>query len=530
MLKAFLSWRGSCHLYVLITAICLFHLVAFQGPLLSYARSVESTLLQLVSLQILQIGLMATLLLGLSAISVRLMKLVATVLIVFNASALYFMRAYQVELDLTMIGNVFRTNTGQTLDLWHYLLGLQVLVLGIIPAWLIWPAKVRSPRRIWRSLTGVGVLVGLIGWLFATASTWLWYDEHATRMGAKILPWSYVVNTGRYYNEAAKANRPLSLLSDAAFLGTSDGKKDVVVLVMGEAARAQNFPVYGYDRDTMPFTADTGMFALPYGQSCATYTIGALACVFTHEGREASPRTTFEALPSYLRRHGVHTIMRTNGGGMPRFSVDRLKRGVEIAADCQGAKCPQGKLDGALFHELNLLIENTQSDRIFIVLHQTGSHGPRYFQKYPADFAHFTPVCDTVQVSTCSRESLYNAYDNSLRYTDFLLADLIGQLEGMPDVNAAMIYVSDHGQSLGEGGFYLHGTPPAIAPDVQRDVPFFVWMSDGFRESRGIEPADVMREETFPHDFPFHSVMGAFGMRSEIYKPEYDIFSAATFN
>ena len=157
-------------------------------------------------------------------------------------------------------------------------------------------------------------------------------------------------------------------------------------------------------------------------------------------------------------------------------------------------------------------------------LHQSGSHGPAYYSKYPEGFAQFKPECKTVQVSNCSQEELSNAYDNSIRYTDFLLADLIAQLETV-DADTVVIYVSDHGQSLGESGFYLHGAPNAVAPKQQREIPFLVWMSEGFKARRGITEADILPEETFPHDFPFHSVMGAFGMKSDIYKPEFDIFN-----
>lgn len=525
--KHILGWRWTCHLYTLIGAICLFHLVAFQGPLLGYARSVGSSWVQIVSLQILQLCLLGSILLLLAAISVRLMKGVAVCLIVANASALYFMQSYQIELDLTMITNIFGTNTGQASELWHWMLGVYVLGLGVVPAALIFAARPRCPARIWRLLSGFAIFGTLLVWLFATAHTWLWYDQHATRMGARILPWSYIVNTGRFFNKQASANRVQILLPDATFLA-DPVQKEIVVLVLGEAARAASFGIYGYDRDTNPFTAQTDLFALPVGRSCATYTIGSMACILTHEGRAASGRTTFEPLPSYMTRSGVHTIWRSNSGGTPPFKADVIMRASEIAAACVGDDCPQGRLDDALFYKVDDLLTQTDANRILLVLHQTGSHGPRYFEKYPPAFEAFTPVCATVQVGTCSRQELFNAYDNTIRYTDYLLADLIGQLQNVPNADTVMIYVSDHGQSLGEDGFYLHGTPPAIAPDVQQEVPFLVWMSDSFQKNRGITSADVIPLQSFPHDFPFHSVMGAFGMRSDIYKPQYDIFGART--
>jgi len=174
---------------------------------------------------------------------------------------------------------------------------------------------------------------------------------------------------------------------------------------------------------------------------------------------------------------------------------------------------------------LSELLTEIEGDRIFVALHQSGSHGPAYYNKYPPDFEYFMPVCKTVQIAKCTEEELNNAYDNTIRYTDSLIADLISQLQELDDVNATLIYVADHGQSLGEDGYYLHGAPIAIAPSQQREVPFLVWMSKGFQQSRKLNNAAILRDITFPHDFPFHSVMGAFGMRSDIYKPQFDVFS-----
>lgn len=529
MIARLWSWRFDCSLYGFAVAIALGHLVLFQMPLIGYAMSVSdaglNSAINFGSLQILQIGLMTSFILLISFFSITAAKVVASLFFMTNAVALYFMRSYGVELDLTMIMNILTTDVRQTLDLWHWHLSVYFALLGVLPSILIWKSRIRRPRWYMPLLASVLVFASLLGFLFATAFTWLWYDAHGTRLGARILPWSYVVNTGRYYNKQAMHNREQVLLPDATFLAAEPAGKDIVVLVIGEAARADNYAYYGYGRDTNPFTRDKGLIIFPVGESCATYTIGAMACVNTHEGRAAPSRTSFEPLISYMTRSGIETINRTNSGGVPPFQADVNERGSAVVADCTGADCPDGYLDGALNWKLAETLMATDAHRILVTLHQTGSHGPRYSTKYPPEFEEFTPVCKTVQVAECTREELYNAYDNTIRYNDYLLADLITQLETIPDANIVMIYVSDHGQSLGEGGMYLHGVPPAVAPEVQRRVPFFVWMSDSFKASRGLTDAGIVPDVTYPHDFPFHSVMGAFGMRSDIYKPEYDIFA-----
>ena len=524
-------WPPRAGVVAFVLCVTLANLVLYQKPLIWFAVSVSSLpertgWLEMISLMVVQFGLLAGFLYFVSTFSVRLLKGVCTVFALTNAAALYFMLTYNMELDRSMIANIFNTDGGEASGLWHWTIIPYVALLGLLPAGVIWWVEVVRPKRYLRFSAGIVSFGLLIGWLFATSSTWLWYDQHASRMGSKILPWSYVVNTARYFNQAALEQRDQELLPPATFTTREPRQKEVVVLVIGEAARAENFSLYGYAKDTNPFTAVTSLIALPAGESCATNTISSTACILTHEGRAASSHTKFEPLPSYLTRSGVETIYRTNNSGPPPVNVTTFERAAEIAARCTDLNCPNPHLDEALNWGLADLLKRSTAKRIFVTLHQSGSHGPAYASKYPPEFAHFQPECKTLQVANCSYADLLNSYDNSIRYTDFLLADLIAQLS-MVDADTALIYVSDHGQSLGEGGFYLHGLPNSVAPRQQREVPFLVWMSEGFKAHRGLSAQDVIRNEAFPHDFPFHSVMGAFGMRSDIYKPEYDIFGGS---
>ena len=513
-----------------VAAVCVFNLIAFQLPLLRYAIKVSDLadihgVTQIVSLQILQICLLAAMLFLLSTMSVFVMKFVTAILLICNAIGLYFMVSYGIEIDRSMISNIFNTDPRETAELLHVSMIPFVLVLGLVPALMTLLVGVTAPRRIWRLVYCVGSIVLLTLWIIMTSFTVLWYDKHASRMGSKILPWSYIINTARYFNREAMDNREQVLLPRAYFLTETPLKKEVVILVIGEAARADRFAALGYERQTNPFTADQRLAAFPIGLSCSTNTIASMACILTHEGSDASSRTTFEPLPSYLKRHGIVTLFRSNNSGPPPMDVDIYQTTAEILMECEGTDCPLLGYDGVLNWKLSELLTDIEGDRIFVALHQSGSHGPAYYNKYPPDFEYFIPVCKTVQIAKCTKEELNNAYDNTIRYTDSLIADLIAQLEELDDINATLIYVSDHGQSLGEDGYYLHGAPIAIAPRQQREVPFLVWMSKGFRQSRNLNNSTILRDITFPHDFPFHSVMGAFGMRSDIYKPQFDVFS-----
>lgn len=520
--------KRSLPLFWFVLAIDLVNLALFQKPLLAYALqnldlADTQGMVQMASIEIVQIGLYAFIMFLLAALSVRLMKVVAALLFIGNAMALYFMLSYTVELDRSMIANILDTTPNESFAFISTGMVLYVVFLGLLPAALLMLVPVRKPKWQWRAAFPVATILTLAGFLFATSTTWLWYDKHAPRMGSKVLPWSYVVNVGRHFNYLALANRTQINLPPATFTPATPARKQIVVLVIGESARADNFSLYGYGRDTNPFTSKLGMVALPMGTSCATNTIAATACILTPEGRNASSRTTFEPLPNYLTRQGIETFYRTNNNGVPPIKVDHYATAGDIKAEC-GTDCPEARDDIILNWHLKERLQASDSNRIFVTLHPWGSHGPSYWDNYPPEFAHFKPECKTVEVAKCSHEELVNAYDNTIRYMDYILADLITQLKAIDNADVAMIYLSDHGQSLGENGVYLHGLPKAIAPEVQRHVPFLVWMSDSFKASRGLTDADIIPDKTYADDFPFHSIMGAFGMTSDIYKPEYDIF------
>ena len=521
--------RVQLGLFSFVLIICAINLLLYQQPLLSHALPLlELPSLQgwaaLATIEIIQVCFLASLLFFVSLLSSIVLKLVCIVIFLINALALYFMVTYGAQIDITMVGNILNTDSREATELFHPMALIYFALFGVLPSTFVLVTHIQMIRWFWRPLVAIGMLVLFIIWYIAVSFTWLWFDYHASSLGSKVLPWSYIVNSGRHISRTILNNRLQINLPDAEFLDDDVEHQEIVVLVIGEASRAISHSYYGYQRSTNPFTVEKGMQALPPGRSCATYTRGSVACIVTHEGREAPPWTTFESLPNYLERHGVGTIVRTNNSGLPPLKVGRFQTLGEIIQTC-GSDCPEGHYDSLLLWELADLMRQAKSNRIFVLLHLTGSHGPAYYRKYPPEFEEFSPVCETVQVADCTREQLVNAYDNTIRFTDSILADIISTLESFEDASSTLIYVSDHGQSLGEKGFYLHGSPSVIAPEEQRVVPFLVWMSDEFRRRKGIPDEGFRVTESFPHDFPFHSVMGAFSMRSDIYKPEFDIFA-----
>jgi lipid A ethanolaminephosphotransferase len=507
----------------LIAAVAVANAVLYHRPLYAFAVanldwSSPNGILTLATLFFLT-AFVTTLIFSLLAlISQRLIVPLCMIFALCNAIALYFIDSYGVVLDESMMGNVFNTNLEEASELLHPKLLVYLLPFGALPCWLL--ARVRIQRTRWLRLAAFSVVILLIGvgWIYASSTTWLWFDKNSRKLGGMTLPWAYVVNASRYQADRLLASRQQKLLPAAGFL--SD-EKTIVILVIGEAARAQNFSLYGYGRATNPLLAESNIVVLPHARSCATYTTASLLCILSHKDTGWHLSQSDEPLPSYLERHGIDVIWRTNNWGEPALKVGSYERAKDLRNRCQGESCDYDEV----LKGLEQRIRSSTREKIFVVLHQRGSHGPAYYERYPKQFEIFKPACHSVELHQCTSEELVNAYDNTILYTDYFLHRAIELLKGFPGTATMLMYVSDHGQSLGEYGLYLHGTPYSIAPDVQKDIPFLVWMSDAFRQAKGIPVNQLAPQSHHSQANVFHSIMGAFDMRSDIYDRQLDIFS-----
>ena len=533
--------RPQLHPWQFLLLYTAYTAVVFQWPTFSYAAAqLDLATFEgwrtLATLGVL-LTLLMILLLGLPLlVSRRVVKLMAVLLLLGNGVASYFVHTYQVVLSVDMMGNVFNTRFDEASALFHPAMLGWVGVLAVLPSWWVWRLE-WAPHRRWVRVAHWALGFALAAaWLYVNAASWLWLDRHMSRIGSMTPPWSYMVNGVRFVQRERAANRPLAMLPDLATADTAaaEPRKRVVVLVIGESARAANFALYGYARPTNPQLSRLPIEVLR-ARACASYTTAALACMLSHRGAKVDEHPPEETLPAYLHRHGVEVEWRSNNFGEPRMTVtsrlqkgDLLKRCDEGAArlsEHDRALCSlprEGAFDGALLLGLEERIEVAKSPLVFIVLHQAGSHGPAYFEKYPPALETFTPVCRSVSLGTCPPGTLVNAYDNSIVHTDTLLAEVTSRLSRLKAWDSTMIYVSDHGESLGEGGLYLHGTPAALAPDVQMDIPFLIWRSQGTSAARAAS-APRTREGTYSHDQVFHTVMGALGLRSGAYRAAQDL-------
>ncbi len=440
-------------------------------------------------------------------LSRRAGKVIMTLFFFLNAIAVYFVNTYGVIIDESMIGNVMNTNFEESSSFFSFKLILYILFLGVMPSVYIITSNIEkhSWKRFFLTIsltfTGIALLV------FLNSSNWLWIDKNSKTLGGLAMPWSYSVNTSLFYFHKYQENKKEIMLPDATIKDTS---KSIFILVIGESARKKNFSLYGYSKNTNPLLSQKKNLYRLNATSCATYTTEGVKCILEH----ANSRDLYEILPNYLNRNNVDVIWRSTNWGEPPIHIKNYLNKNTLMQDCRGSRC---EYDEILLQGLREQIDSCKKNKILIVLHTSTSHGPTYSKKYPPEFESFKPVCNSVELAKCSNEELVNAYDNTIVYTDYLLSKVIDELQRLSQYRTSMLFVSDHGESLGEKNLYMHGMPMSLAPAEQYEIPFLVWMSDN--NSKKLKPYSSVTQ-----NHVFHSVLNFLGMESPIYNEELNIF------
>ena len=434
-------------------------------------------------------------------------KILLVLFFIINAVAVYFINTYSVIIDESMIGNVLNTNYSESSSFFSIKLVLYVVLLGILPSIFIIKAKIITVT-VKKFLVSISLtLLFLLTLAFANASNWLWIDKNSKTLGGLAMPWSYAVNIPLFYIHQFKKNEKEILLPDATI---KDNQKSVVILVIGESARSENFSLYGYPKNTNPLLSKIPNVSHFNATSDATYTTAGVKSIVEHENTDE----LYEILPNYLYRNNVDVIWRTTNWGEPPVHIKNYQNREALMPNCKGDGCDY---DGILLSGLKEQILASKKNKILIVLHTSTSHGPTYSKKYPAKFEIFKPVCNSVELGNCSHTELVNAYDNTIVYTDYLLANVIKDLKQLQEYKSAMIFVSDHGESLGENNLYMHGLPRSIAPKQQYEIPFIVWTSDN--SARQMKPNKILTQ-----NYVFHSVLNFLNIQSPVYKEQMNIF------
>jgi len=433
-------------------------------------------------------------------------RLLLVLFVNINAIAVYFIFTYGVIIDKTMIGNVLNTNYEESSSFFSFSLIIYLILLGLIPSILILKIRIIKVKLKTFIIHTCSALLFIIIFIYINSSSWLWIDKNSKALGGLVMPWSYIVNTSRFYIHKNEENKQQILLPDASI---ENDKKSIAVLVIGESARSKNFSLYGYEKETNPLLSKEDNVYSYKAESCATYTTAGVQCILEYKDGSES----YETLPNYLFRNDVEVIWRTTNWGEPPVKIKNYQRAGDLEKLCEGEGCGY---DEILLSGLSTQLLGSKKDKILLVLHTSTSHGPTYYKKYPPQFNKFTPVCENVELGKCTQEELINAYDNTIVYTDFILSSLIGKLKSLDQYNSVMFYVSDHGESLGEKNLYMHGIPASIAPEEQLEIPFIVWLSDNAKTLKN-------NEVLYQHNI-FHSILDFLAIESPIYDEDMSIF------
>lgn len=443
----------------------------------------------------------------LSLISRHLAKILWIIFFLINAVVIYFIKTYNIILDEDMIGNVMNTNKNEVISFFSAGFVLYFVFLGILPSlFIVFSKPVKDKFK--KAISSIGIMLStMLLIVIINIGNLPWVHLNSWLVGSYVMPWSYVINTQRYFHHKHKEAKEAILLPDASI---KDSTKAVVVLIIGESARKDNFSLYGYKRNTNPLLSKIEHLHHYNAESAATYTIAGIKAMLEHTPSKKS----YECLTSYLHRNGATVVWRTTNSGEPKMTVDKYQ-----TADSLKALFPDADKnhDGILLQGLKDEIMNSKNDKTLIVLHTGTSHGPDYYKKYPGEFEIFKPVCKNVELEKCSIDELVNAYDNTIVYTDYLIYNTIEELRQLPaEYKSTMMFVSDHGESLGENGIYMHGITKKLAPVQQYEIPFLVWVSDNrlkLKENNLLTQHNV-----------FHSVLHFLSVDSPIYNKELDLF------
>jgi len=454
------------------------------------------------------------------------------------AGATYFMHTYGAVIDKNMMVNVFETNSQEATALVTPQMLLWIAGIGLIPSIALLFIRVRSGKWWYTLLMRFAAFLGALMVIILVAS--VFYKDYASlfrnnkSIVKMVTPANYVSAMMKYSQERWFAgDQTLVRIGQDAHKGPAilaQKKKTVLILVVGEASRAANYSLNGYERDTNPQLKQQNVINFPHASSCGTETAVSVPCMFSGMPRkkyDADLAQHQEGLLDVLAHAGVNVLWRENDGGckgacnrVPHTDMTQWK----LDQFCKDKSC----IDDVNFNRLDNVLDGLKQDTV-LVIHLMGSHGPAYYQRYPQAYRRFTPTCDTNQIQDCDHQALINTYDNTILYTDSVLGKAIDTLKArQATMNTALIYLSDHGESLGENGVYLHGTPYLLAPEQQTHIPFMFWLSPDYVKNFRVNETCLREQaakQTVSQDNLFSTALGMMNIKSSVYQPQMDILT-----
>lgn len=454
--------------------------------------------------------------------------------ILISSLCSYAIFFYKILFDYSMFLNIINTNTGEaqgyiSLSGFMWLLGL-----GVVPAIFVMQVKIVHfnflKDIIYKVISIVLslVVISIIAFFFLDNYLITARNNHVVKH--MLVPKCYLASAGKYVYEKNRTPPVHKQLGMDACRKKETNKKNLIVVILGETARSANYELNGYNKPTNKFTRDLGVISFKDVKSCGTSTMYSVPCMFSFLGQENFSRQDAlyqDNVIDLIKRAGFDILWLENDSGckgvcnrVENFDISEIVKNKDKY--CEDGVCK----DGIFLENLESQINKLKSNNAVLVMHIIGSHGPTYHKRFFEDKAEFLPYCKRSDVQNCSKEELFNAYDNTILYTDYIMSEVIKTLEKHHDLNTALVYVSDHGESLGENGVYLHGIPYAMAPAEQKTVPMMLWFSENIIKENKYDKQCLMQKAnnmSFSHDNLPHSLLGITNVKTEVYKSELDI-------
>ncbi|WP_413623614.1 phosphoethanolamine transferase [Luteibacter sp. Lutesp34] len=466
----------------------------------------------------------------------RIGKPLLAALILVSAASAYYAQTFGVRLNDEIIQSIFETQRAEAAAMITGDAVRWILLFGVLPAVIVLLVPLRFMPK-WQLLGWRAVIVLAAAGLLVlpplvAGRSYVYFERNHRGMYDVFNPYAALSGTFHYLQrEVFRRKTAITPIGTDASLAPgplAGERKRVVVLVVGETARAENQSLQGYGRDTNPEMKRAGAIYFSDAWSCGTATTVSVPCMFSNMTREKFDKRVAKArwnALDVLQHAGVDVYWRDNDEGCKdvclRVPNDDLTD-AKVAGLCDADGC----FDDVLLTDLPERLARMRSPAL-LVLHLKGSHGPAYFQRYPKAFAVFGPGCDTAEVQTCTYAQTVASYDNTILYTDHILGKVVDALKAAPETDSAMMYLSDHGESLGENDIYLHGADWATAPTQQKHIPMLMWFSPGWVRDNGVNLAcmDRRRVEPASQDNLFHTLLGFFGTKTTVYEPDLDLLA-----
>ena len=442
------------------------------------------------------------------------------------------MNTYNVVIDASMIRNMLQTDMKESVDLLSLQQVFYFVFLGLLPAYVIYklPLHIRSYRvecaTKLKQLLFLTLIMGVTIFGFFKYFSSFAREHKPLRYTANPTYWLYSV--GKYVSNTLSSGEIIVTPTgtDATVVKAKEEKPTLVIMVVGEASRADHLWFNGYSKNTTPQLQKENIVNLENVFSCGTSTAVSVPCMFSFY-----PKSDYSYKKGIRKENVLDVLNHTKNISILWRDNNSDSKGVALRVPYENYKnnkrntvCIEGECrDEGMLVGLESYIEKQKNKDVLIVLHQMGNHGPAYYKRYTQAFETFTPVCKTNQLEACTKEEINNAYDNALLYTDDFLVKTIGLLKQYNQTHqTAMIYMSDHGESLGENGIYLHGLPYFMAPDAQIHIATLLWENDALKTS--FDFSKIPASTTYTQDHLFHSLLGLFKVKTKVYDASLDMF------